>query len=66
MRYKVEFVNNIPVKAHPVKSINRADNITEFGEQDGKICIKHLYVEAENEKDAMQQAQRIVTTIFRF
>lgn len=66
MRYRVEFKNNIPVKAIQVSSVNRADNLTDFGEEDGRRCIRHLYVEAENETDALQQAQRIATTIFRF
>jgi hypothetical protein len=66
MRYKVEFENNVPVRAIAVRSANRIEDLTEFGEQNGKTCIIHLCVEAENEKDAMQQAQRIVTTIFKF
>jgi hypothetical protein len=66
MRYKVEFENNVPVRAIPVRTANRIADLTEFGEKDGKTCLLYLCVEAENEKDAMQQAQRIVTTIFKF
>lgn len=65
MRYKVIFENNVPVTAIPVRVIDRKD-ITDFAEENGRTVIKYLCVEAENEKDAMQQAQRIVTTIFRF
>ena len=66
MRYKVEFENNIPVKATLVKFTDRSKDMTDFGEADGKATIKYLCVEAESESDAMKQAQRIVTTIFKF
>jgi hypothetical protein len=66
MRYKVEFEDNIPIRAILIKMVNRINDITDFGEVNGRTVIKFLFVEAENEKDALQQAQRIVTTIFRF
>jgi hypothetical protein len=66
MRYKVEFDNNVPVRAIPVRAGNRINDLTDFGEVNGKACIKYLCVEAENEDDAIRQAQRIVATIFKF
>ncbi len=66
MKYKVEFENNMPVRAILVRSSNRIDNLTDFGEIDGKSSVKFLHVDAESESDALKQAQRIVTTIFKF
>lgn len=66
MRYKVEFEHNVPVKAFAVRTTDRGKDLTDFGEENGKTVIKYLYVEAENEHDALSQAHRIVTTIFRF
>jgi hypothetical protein len=66
MRYKVEFENNIPVHATKAQPGSRVDNLTDFGEVEGKSSVKFLYVEAENEHDALEQAQRIVRTIFKF
>jgi hypothetical protein len=66
MRYKVEFENNQPVRAIPVHSGSRIADLTDFGEENGRSSVKFLYVDAESEHDAIQQAERIVTTIFRF
>lgn len=66
MRYKVHFENNIPVKALPVKNVDRGKDVTEFGEENGKTVMKYLCVEAENETDAIKQAKRIAETIFKF
>lgn len=53
------------VKATPVKSTPKED-LTGFAYEDGRRVVEYLYVDAENEADAIQQAQRIVITIFRF
>lgn len=66
MRYKVEVENNLPVHASAVRSAKKIDNLTDFDEEVGRSSVKFLYVEAENEQDALQQAQRIATTIFKF
>jgi hypothetical protein len=66
MRYKVEFENNVPVRAVPLRTGNRVNDLTDFGEVNGKASIRYLCVEAENENDAIQQARRIVATIFKF
>jgi hypothetical protein len=66
MRYKVEFEDNIPMRAFKVKSKERVELLTDFSEVGGKTCIKFLYVDAESETDAISQARRVVTTIFKF
>lgn len=66
MRYKVEFENNVPVRAIAVRSNKKIDNLTDFDEAEGRSSVKFLYVDAENEQDAIHQAQRIATTIFKF
>jgi hypothetical protein len=66
MRYKVEFEKNVPVRAAAIRSTKRIEHFTAFEKKDGISSMKFLYVEAENETDAIQQAQRIATTISRF
>ena len=65
MKYKVEFENNLPVRAIPVRSGKSINNLTDFGEEQGQPIVKFLYVDAESEADALRQAQRIITTIFK-
>jgi hypothetical protein len=66
MKYRVEFDDNVPVRAMVVRSASRITNLTDFGEKEGKSFIAFLYVDAETERDAIRQAQRIVTAIFKF
>jgi hypothetical protein len=66
MKYKVEFENNIPVRAIVVRTTKPIANLTDFGEKDGKSSVEFLYVDAESEQDAIKQAQRIISTIFKF
>jgi len=66
MKYKVEFENNIPVRAKVLRSAKPISNLTDFGEKEGKLSVEFLHVDAESEEDAIKQAQRIAATIFKF
>ena len=48
----------------PVNSTPK-EKLTAFAYENGRRVFEHLYVNAENETDAIQQAQRITITIFR-
>jgi hypothetical protein len=65
MLYKVHFENNVPVGAVAIPRTAVIDR-AEFGEEDGKMAIKHFCVEADTEADAIKQAKEIIETIFRF
>jgi hypothetical protein len=65
MRYKVEFENNIPVRAILVNYVATNER-AEFDIENGKTIIRYVLLEAENNKHALYQAKKIVETIFRF
>jgi hypothetical protein len=65
MNYKVEFENNIPVRAILVAQIPITERAA-FDQENGKSIIKYLFLEAENNHHAIYQAKKIVETVFRF
>ena len=66
MKYKVDFEDNQPVRAAIAQAVADDEPRVAFDVQDGKTFIKHFYLEAENKENAIQQAKKIIETIFRF
>jgi hypothetical protein len=61
--YKVNFDNNVAVTANEIAADDYA-TLKEFGTSDGYTIIKWYIVQAVNEKNAIQIAEKLVYQIW--